>query len=66
MNGRQIENLLQLIDGNIDLTRSEAAEYIRVHQAQIVDSLAKTGTAIVVTSAGEIVLSERDLYASAG
>lgn len=61
MNGKQIEDLLRLIDNNMDLTRDEAGRYMRDHQQEIVDSLYKTGSATIRTSGGDLVLRPTDL-----
>lgn len=61
MNGQQIENILLLIDGNVQITRAEAADYIRNHQAEIVSSLRETGVATVPTSAGGLKITVDDL-----
>jgi hypothetical protein len=65
MNGMQIENILQLIDCNIALTRDEATKYIRLHRNEVAQSLAVAGTATIPTSAGNINLSIEDLKAVA-
>jgi len=61
MNGKQIEDLLQLIDGNLTLTRDEAAKYIQEHHEAIIKSLTETGSATVETKAGKLELSMRAL-----
>ena len=65
MNGKQIEDLLQLIDGNLMLTRDEAAVYIQEHRDAILKSLTETGSAIVETKAGKLELSMHDLEMTA-
>jgi DUF4097 and DUF4098 domain-containing protein YvlB len=63
MNGKQIENLLQMVDGNVNIAQGEALQYI--NQADIVRELATTGTATVKTAAGNVELRVEDLVATA-
>jgi DUF4097 and DUF4098 domain-containing protein YvlB len=65
MNGKQIENLLQMVDGNVNIAQGEALQYIRDNQADIVRELATTGTATVKTAAGNVELRVEDLVATA-
>lgn len=65
MNGSQIESVLQLIDQNVDITRQETLLYLREHQAEVVQALARTGRATVKTTAGELSLRIEDLTAAA-
>ena len=65
MNGNQMEQVFQLIDRNLQRSSEEAAAYIRAHQGVIAESLARTGSAMVRTSAGDVCLSLKDLEASA-
>lgn len=65
MNGTQIEALLNLIDGNVQLTGHEVATYILEHQDVIAKSLVETGNATIETSTGPICLSLKDLEAVA-
>jgi hypothetical protein len=65
MNATQIENVLQLIDRNIALTRTEAIEYIREHRNEIARTIAEQGTATIPTAAGDLKLSKSDLAAVA-
>ena len=63
MNASQIEDVLQLIDSNIALTRTEAIEYIRQHRGEIAKSIAEQGSATIRTGAGNLKLSKADLEA---
>jgi len=65
VNGTQIENVLQLIDCNIELTRNEATAYIRTHRSEVAESLADNGAAIIPTSAGPLTLRVEDLRSAA-
>jgi hypothetical protein len=65
MNAAEIENVLQLIDENIALTRDEAVEYIREHRNEVARAIAEHGTASIPTTAGELSLSKADLEAVA-
>lgn len=65
MNAAQIENVFQLIDRNIAMTRAEAVDYIRKHRAEIARAIADHGTAVIPTSAGDLKLSKSDLAAVA-
>lgn len=65
VNGNQIEQVLQLIDNNMQLSSDEATDYIRKNQPAIAQSLFTTGSAVVRTSAGELKISLADLEASA-
>ena len=65
MNGNQIEQVLELIDRNMQLSGEEATEYIRKNQKAIAESLVQTGSATVRTSGGDLKLSVDDLDAAA-
>jgi hypothetical protein len=65
MNGKQIENLLQMVDGNVHIAQTEALQYIRENQADIIRDLATTGVATVRTTAGNVELRVEDLEAAA-
>jgi hypothetical protein len=65
MSGSQIENLLQMIDDNVDITRREVLRYLREHQGEVVQDLATKGVASVPTSAGALQLRLEDLAAAA-
>lgn len=65
MNGVQIENVLQLIDSNIELTRSEVTAYLRSHRDEVAESLADFGAAVILTSAGPLTLRMEDLRGAA-
>jgi hypothetical protein len=64
MTGNYIESLLEMIDGNIGIARDEALQYIKDHEAEIVTSLARTGTATIKTAAGDLQLKMSDLTAA--
>jgi SepF-like predicted cell division protein (DUF552 family) len=65
MNGKQIENLLQMVDGNVHIAQTEALQYIRDNQSEIIRELAMTGVATVKTAAGNVQLRVEDLEAAA-
>ena len=65
MNGSQIENVLRMIDENVDITRQEVIRYLREHQREVVQDLARQGHAVVPTSAGNLQLCLEDLSAAA-
>lgn len=65
MNGIQVENILRMIEENVDITRQEAIQYIRVHQQEIVQDLLRSGETTVKTSAGDLSLTLADLSAAA-
>jgi hypothetical protein len=54
MNGIQIERMLTMIDGSLDMTKDEVLRYILSHEAEIVKELMEKGEAWVPTSAGKI------------
>ena len=65
MDGKQIENLLQLIDVNIDLTRGEVVDYIRENQDEMIKNLSESGFAVIKTKFGTFNLAPKDLELSA-
>jgi hypothetical protein len=65
MNGTQIENVLELIDCNIELTRSEATAYLRANRHEVAESIANFGKALIPTSAGTLTLRVEDLQGAA-
>jgi hypothetical protein len=54
MNGIQIERMLTMIDGSLDMTKDEVLRYIQSHEAEIVKELLENGEAWVPTSAGRV------------
>lgn len=65
MNGRQIEELSLLIDRNMDMLDTEAANYIETHLVELAEELHAEGTATVMTNAGPLLLSMEDLEITA-
>ena len=58
MNGRDIENLLSVIDGTINRERAslrgEIFTYLLEHEAEVLDSLRSSDKVMVPTSAGTV------------
>lgn len=61
MSGSQIERLLELIETNVSMTRSEIAEYIVRHKTSIAQDLNTKGSAFIKTRAGVIEIKQADL-----
>ncbi len=65
MNGRELEQMLALIDANIGSNqarlRSEIIRFIESHEDIVLDQLRAHESAVIPTSFGEIVLDLADL-----
>lgn len=65
MNGRELEQMLSLIDANIGSNqtrlRSEIIRFIEGHEDSVLDQLRAHESATIPTSFGEIVLDLADL-----
>jgi hypothetical protein len=65
VNGRELEQMLRLIDANIGSNqtrlRSEIIHFIESHEDVVLDQLRAHESAVIPTSFGEIVLDLADL-----
>jgi len=68
MGGLQIENLLNLMEGNApfnaEQARREVLDYLNSHMADVAAELEKKGEAVILTSSGSFRLTKEDLISA--